>query len=360
MDRRSDTAGRHDDAGGKKILNERFEWRGPTRAILLIVALLAVVLLTGTFGLAWIEGQTLFDSFYMALTTLTTVGYGELFPLSRAGRLFNAVLIISGVTVVFVAIGILGDVLIKLELGNYFGQRKVMRRIERISDHYIICGLGRVGRGVIKELKRHGAPCIAIDRSEKRVAWARDQGLPALVADATLDATLEQAAIHRAKGLVAAIGSDAENVYVTLSARVLNPDLLIASRATTEDAAQKLERAGAQTVFTPYTFIGHRLAQALLRPHVLSFLDVASAFESSKLDLEIEQVKVSPSSSNVDLTIEESNLQQRLGVIVLAVAKPGDEMKFNPSGATRIESGDVLVVMGERRKLEIIEHELES
>ncbi len=332
----------------------------PWRSIVLIVALLTTVLLAGTFGFAIIERQPLFESFYMALTTLTTVGYGEIFPLSRMGRMFNSILIISGVTAVFAAIGILGDLLIQLELGNYFGHRKAMRKIEQLSGHYIVCGLGRVGRGVIRELVRSDVPLVVIEQSEDRAEWSRNQGLPTLVADATVDATLEQAAIHRATGLVAAIGNDAENVYVTLSAKVLNPNLIIAARATNEGAEQKLKHAGAQTVFTPYTFIGHRLAQALLRPHVLSFLDVASAFEGSHLDLEIEQIKVSPSSASVGTTIEDSKLRQRLGVIVLALTRAGGDMKFNPPGSMRIETGDIMVAMGERQKLEEMERELEG
>ncbi len=343
-------------------MSNRLHRGGPWRSILLIVALLAAVLLSGMFGFAWIEGSSLFDSFYMALITLTTVGYSEIFPLSQAGRIFNSALIVSGVTVVFISLGILGDLLIQLELGNYFGQRKAMRKIERISDHYIVCGLGRVGRGVVRELKRHGAPSIAVDQSEERAAWARQQGLPTLIADATSDETLEQAAVRRAKGLVAAIGTDAENVYVTLTARGLNPDMLIAARATNEDAAQKLMRAGAQTVFTPYAFIGRRLAQALLRPHALSFLDVAAAFEDAKRDIEIAQVKVktAPSSSTPAPTLEASNLRQRLNVIILAVTKRDGAMRFDPPGSTRIEPGDVLVAVGERRNLEDLERELES
>lgn len=342
-------------------MSKRFHWSGTARSIVLIAALLTALLLAGTAGFVWIEDRPVFDSFYMALITLTTIGYEEIFPLSHAGRIFNAALIISGVTAVFLSLGILGDLLFQLELGNYFGQRKAMRKIENLSDHYIVCGLGRVGRGVVRELKRHNAPSMAIDQSEERAAWAREQGLPVLVADATSDATLEQAAVSRAKGLVAAIGSDAENVYVTLSARVLNPNLLIAARATNEDSEQKLKRAGAQTVFTPYTFIGHRLAQALLRPHALSFLDVASAFEGAKQDLEMAQVKVSPSSPSASMTLDEADLRQRFGVIVLAVTKKADgEMHFDPEGTARIEPGDVLVAVGGRRKLEDLERELES
>lgn len=341
-------------------MKPHFKMRGPWRTVVFIALLLSSVVISGTLGFHWIENQPLFDSFYMALTTLTTVGYDEVFPLSRAGRIFNSILIISGVTAVFVAIGILGDLVIQLELGNYFGQRRTQRMIDQISNHYIVCGLGRVGRGVIRELVRSGEPIVVVDQSEERAAWSRDLGLPTLVADATIDDTLERAGIGRAAGLVAAIGNDAENVYVTLSARVLNPKLLIAARATNEDAEQKLKRAGAQTVFTPYTFIGHRLAQALLRPHVLSFLDVASAFEGSRLDLEIEQMKVSERGAENTGTLEQSRLRQRYGVIVLAVTKPGGEMEFNPPGSTKIEIGDVLVAMGERAKLEDMERELEA
>ena len=159
---------------------------------------------------------------------------------------------------------------------------------------------------------------------------------------------------------MAAIGSDAENVYVTLSARVLNPELIISARATDEQAEEKLRHAGATTVFTPYSFIGHRLAQSMLRPHVLTFLDVASAFGKSELDLEFEQVKVSETSSVASRTLEESRLKQKHGVILLALMKSEGAIEFNPAVDTRIEAGDVLIAMGERSHLKQMELELEG
>jgi len=327
--------------------------------LLTIVSMLTAVLGLGTLGFRLVEGWSWFDSFYMALISLTTVGYEELFPLSHAGRVFTSVLLIVGVTVVFASIGLLGDLILKLELANFFGKRRAARMVSKLSNHYIVCGAGRVGRGVINELRRSGVQLVLVDNSLERTKWAEALGVPVVAADATQDETLLEAGIERAMGLVAAIGSDAENVYVTLSARVLNPTLRIAARATTEEAEEKLRRAGAATVFTPYTFIGHRLAQSLLRPHVLSFLDVASAL-GGDLDVETEQVKVSDDSAVAGKTLEESRLRQALGVIVLAVIRPDGSMQFNPGGDTKIEGGDVLIAMGERERLLRMERTVEG
>jgi voltage-gated potassium channel len=332
---------------------------GPLRRLLLIAALLTSVLLLGTAGYRIIEGRPLFESFYMTLISLTTVGYGEVWPLTSRERVFTSVLLLVGVTVVFASIGIMSDLVLQLELENFFGRKRTQRMLKRLNNHYIVCGAGRVGRGVIRELQRGGAPVVLIDASAERATWADEINVPTLIADATLDKTLLEAGIHKAKGLVAAIGSDAENVYVTLTARGLNPKLLIAARATDEQAEDKLRRAGAATVFTPYTFIGHRLAQAMLRPHVLSFLDVASAFKGAHLDLDLEQVRVSESSSVAEKTLEQSRLRQRFGVIVLAIMRNDGAMTFNPSGQATIHGADVLIVMGERGKLNQMERELE-
>ncbi len=331
------------------------------RQLLLTFGLMTLLLAAGTAGFHLIEGWPLFDSFYMTLTTLTTVGYQEVHPLSFRGRVFDSALILGGVIVLFVSIAILADLVIKLELADYFGRRRSRKMLEKLSDHYIVCGAGRVGRGVVGELRRSGVPIVLIDNSKERAQWGIDLGIPTLIADATLDETLRQANIERAKGLVAAIASDAQNVYVTLSARVLNPNLLISARATDEQAEEKLRRAGVTTVFTPYTFIGHRLAQSMLRPHVMSFLDVASAFgRGSELEIEIEQVRVSGTSRVASKTLEETRLRQTLGVIVLAILKPNGQMQFNPDGGTAIEAGDVLIAMGERSKLKQMELTLEA
>ena len=327
--------------------------RPALRRILWVLALMFSLVILGTLGFHLIEGWSLFDGFYMTIMTLTTVGYGEVHPLSTAGRVVAAALMMGGVVTVFISIGVLVDLIIKLELADTFGRKRRQHMIEKLTGHYIVCGAGRVGRSVIRELRRGGAQVLLIDSNAERAQWGIADGVPTLVADATKDETLERARVKFAKGLVAAISSDAENVYVALSARVLNPQLIISARATDEQAEEKLKRAGATTVFTPYRFIGHRLAQSMLRPHVLSFLDVASAFSGGgDLQIETEQLHISKASPLCNRTLEEARVRQTYGLIVLALRKAAGEMLFNPEGNTRVENGDVLIAMGQRSQLQ--------
>jgi len=329
------------------------------KRLLLIAALLLFVILTGTAGFFFIENWPLFDSFYMTLMTLTTVGYGEIHPLSARGRVVASVLMLVGVTTVFVSIAIVAETLLRLEMTDYFGGRRRARMLKDISGHYIVCGAGRVGRSVIHELLRSHSTVVLIDNKVDRARWGTDKGVITLVGDATKDEVLRQARVDTAKGLVAAIASDAENVYVALSAKVLNPKLVIAARASDEQAEEKLRRAGATSVFTPYSFIGHRLAQSMLRPHVATFLDIASAFrQSSDLDLEIDQLLIAGRSAMVSNTLEQLRLSSKFGVIVLAVQRENGVMQFNPAADLRIEAGDVLIAMGERTKLKKLEEEI--
>jgi voltage-gated potassium channel len=324
------------------------------KRLLFIGALLAAQLMIGTIGFVTIEGWSVFDGFYMTLITLTTVGYGEVHGLSTHGRVFASVLMLIGVTTVFVSIAIIGETLLRLEMSDYFIRKRRDRMLKQISGHYVVCGAGRVGRSVIQELLRSQTAVVLIDNSVERARWGTDKGVITLVGDATKDEVLRQAHVETAKGLVAAISSDAENVYVALSAKVLNPHLVIAARASDEQAEEKLRRAGATSVLTPYSFIGHRLAQSMLRPHVATFLDVASAFRQSELDLEIEQLPIAPSSPLVSKTLEQLRLGSKYGVIVLAVQRKDGVMQFNPAADLCVEAGDVLIAMGERAKLRAI------
>ena len=332
-------------------------WRSQ---IIVVSLLMTVVLTAGTLGFQAVEGWSLFDSFYMTLITLTTVGYEEVHPLTFRGRVFASVLMLAGVTTILASITILGDMMLKLEMGDAFGRRRRRIMLKKLSDHYIVCGAGRVGRSVVWELKRNKVKVLLIESDPERAKWGTEQDVPTLVADATQDSTLRTARIETANGLVSAVESDSQNVYVTLSARMLNSKLLVASRASSQDAADRLRRAGANTVFTPYTFIGQRLAQSMLRPQAVSFLDVASAFgRSSDLDIEVEEVRVTEASRVASQTLDESRIKPELGLMVLAVQKTGGEMLFNPAGDTRIEPGDVFIVMGERSNLKKLEEILE-
>src|ERR1017187_8377365 len=260
------------------------------RRLVLIAALLAFTMCIGTAGFRLIEGYSVFDGFYMTLITITTVGYQEIHPLSHTGRIFNSFLILFGVSAMFCAVGAMTQTIIELELQDRFGRRRKKRAIMQMKDHYIVCGFGRVGRNAAFELQKTGVPLLVIDRSEQRVERATQAGMLAMLADSTRAETLREAGVERARGFIAALATDADNVFVVLSAKTLNPGLTVVTRASEEDAEQKLRRAGADTVFSPYSITGHRLAQALVRPHVVQLLDFAG--QSVGLDVTMEQLRV--------------------------------------------------------------------
>jgi voltage-gated potassium channel len=323
------------------------------RNVKLIGLGLLVLMLLGVAGFHFIEGWPWFDGLYMVVTTFTTIGYQEVHPLSHAGRIFNLFLIITGVSLVFLGIGSLTQALLEFELGNFFGRRRMEREISRLTDHFIICGVGRVGRSAARELARKPAPFLVIEQNEAKAQHYGEEFLT-MVGDATQEATLRQARIEYARGLVAATTTDATNIYIVLTARALNPQLKIIARASEEDAEKHLLTAGADSVISPYVFAGHRIAQAFLRPNVLDFLDIATV-RHGKMGLEIEEIFVDQRSPFAGKTIEGSKIRQDLGVIVLAIKHSGQEMRFSPAPDDRIESGDYLIAMGEPaglRKLE--------
>src|SRR5205809_5558564 len=320
------------------------------RNLRLIGTALLLLALIGMAGFHFIEGWTWFDGLYMVVTTFTTIGYQEIHPLSHAGRFFNLALIVSGVSLVFLGIGSLTQAL-EFELASFFGRRKMEREIRRLSDHYIICGAGRVGRSSARELARRPAPFLIIEQSEAKAARYNDEWL-IMIGDATQEQTLRDAHIERARGLVAATTTDATNLYIVLTARGLNPRLKIIARASEEDAEKHLLTAGADSVVWPYLFAGQRIAQSFLRPHVVSFLDTATTHLG--MDLEIGAISVPKHSSFAGKTIESSRIRQDRGVIILAI-KRDQGMRFNPSPEDRIEPGDYLIAMGEPRQLRQLE-----
>jgi voltage-gated potassium channel len=323
------------------------------RRFLFIGLAIASTLLIGTVGFTVIEHYTPFDAFYMTLTTMTTVGYAEVHPLSETGRIFNSFLIFFGVSTIFIAIGAMTQTIIELEFGDVLGQRRNRRMIDKLKDHYIICGFGRVGRGAASELHHAGVPFVVVDISPERVERAMQAGMLAVTADSTRDDTLRQVGIERASGLVAALATDADNLFVLLSAKGLNPRIYVATRAAEEGAEEKMRRAGADAVFAPYAMTGHRLAQALLRPHVVQFLDFTT--KDIGEDIAIEQVRVSESSDLASKTIREMQLGRDLGVIVMAIRKRDGQMLFNPPADTAVQGGEYLIVMGRQESLRTLE-----
>ncbi len=329
--------------------------RIPRGLVYIGLAVLAILLI-GTTGFVLIEGYPPFDAFYMTLITMSTVGYSEIRPLSQAGRVFNSVLIFFGVSLLFFAIGLVTQAVVQLELGELIGKRRMRRMIEKLEHHYIVCGYGRVGRGAAWELHQAGFACVVVDQAPEKVDAAMRAGMHGLAADSTRDQTLQEAGITRARGLVAALGTDADNLFVILSAKTLNPMLNVAARAGEEEAEQKLRRAGADTVFAPYTHAGHRLAQALIRPHVLEFLDLTT--KNMGLNVLIEQVPVAQGSEFASKSLKQMQIRRETGVIVLAIRRASGEMIFNPPAEAVLQGGDCLVAMGEPENLQKLERTL--
>ncbi len=321
------------------------------KRLLYILVAIGATLTIGTVGFSLIGGYSAFDAFYLTLTTMTTVGYGDRF--SHAGRIFNAFLIMFGVTTIFIAIGAMTQTIIEFELGDAIGKRRNKRMIDKLKDHYIICGYGRVGRGAAAELQHAGASFVVVDSQPERVERAMLSGMLAVAADATRDDTLHQVGIERARGLVTALSTDADNLFVLLSAKFLNPKIYVATRAAEESAEDKMRRAGADAVFAPYSITGHRLAQSLLRPHVVQFLDFTT--KDIAIDVNIEQVRVSAGSEVAARTIREMQLRRNMGVIVMAIRRRDGNMLFNPPADTAVQAGDYLIVMGKQDDLTALE-----
>jgi voltage-gated potassium channel len=321
--------------------------------LILIVSILLATVTGGTLGFVLLEHYPPFDAFYMTLITISTVGYSEIHPLSHAGRIFNSFLIFFGVTIMLLAVGTMTQGVIELELNQYFGKRRNKKMIDKLHDHFIVCGFGRVGRGAAYELQRCGVPFLVVDKNEDRVEWAIRDGMLAVLADATDDETLKHAGIHRAKGLIATLQSDADNLFVILSAKSLKPTLLVAARIASEQTERKMRLAGADYVFAPYGMTGNRMAQVMLKPHVFQFIDFTT--KGMGLDVGIEQLRVPSASDLVSKTLLEAHIRRDLGVIVLAIRKSDGRMIFNPPAEAEIDGGDYLIVMGEFGNLRRLE-----
>jgi voltage-gated potassium channel len=334
------------------------------RRILWIVAAMAATLGVGTVGFVWIEHYPVFDAFYMTLITVTTVGYGEVHPLSQAGREFNSFVILFGVIIMLLAIGAMTQIVIELELNQFFGKRRIKNMIDKLEGHIILCGFGRVGRGAADELLRTGAKFVIVDKSEDLIERAIKAGMLGVMADASSDETLRDVGIARAKGLIATLASDADNLFLVLSAKTLNPKLALSARASEESSSEKMRRAGADFVFAPYDTTGHRMAQAMLKPHVQQFIDFATgqnlADNMGIGNVGIEQVLVGEKSPAAGRSLAEMPIRRETGVIVLAIRKASGEMAFNPPAEARLTGGDHLIAMGAAEGLRKLEQLLKG
>jgi voltage-gated potassium channel len=330
---------------------ERFRKR-----FILIAGALLIIQAGGTLGFLLIDHYPVFDAFYMTLITISTVGYGEIHPLSHAGRIFNSFLIFFGVTIMLLAVGGMTQAIIELELNQYFGKRRIKKMIDLLQNHYIVCGFGRVGRGAALELQRSGVPFLVVDRNDERVELAMKLGMLGVLADATDDQTLSDAGVLKAKGLIAALQTDADNLFVILSAKALNPTLQVSALIGSGQSEKKMRLAGADHVFAPYDMTGNRMAQVMLKPHVSQFIDFTT--KGMGLDVGIEQVRVPATTAAASKTLHQMQIRRDLGVIILAIRKSDGRMLFNPPAEAELESGDYLIAMGEAANLHKLEQTL--
>jgi len=316
-----------------------------------VLALVAFIITFGTVGYIVVEGWNFLDSIYMTITTITTVGYREIHELSLKGRIFTIFLIVGGVGTVLYALSTGARVILEGELKDIFGRRKLEKRIKDLFDHYIVCGYGRMGKIICRELKAEGAKFIVIEKNPQMLEEKEDFLL--LIGDATHDHTLKEAGVERAKGLISVLSTDAENLFVVLSARGLNPNLLIIARAAEEDSEQKLLRGGATKVISPYHIGGLRMAHTVLKPTVVDFIEFAT--KSGNIELQMQEITVQEYSSLIGLTLEQCSMGRDLGVIIVAIKQLTGETKFNPTFGSTLKAGDTLIALGETSKLRVIE-----
>jgi voltage-gated potassium channel len=319
--------------------------RGELKAGLVVIAAIVAVIVIGTFGYMLIEGWGLLDSLYMTVTTIFTVGFGEVYPLSAAGQVFTVLLILGGVGTILYGIGRMVEFVIGGQLTGVFRRRVVRRQVDRLHGHFIICGYGRVGESVARHFAAHEAAFVVVDSDAERVSQAEVDGFFAVRGDATADEVLQAAGVARAKGLVAALGSDAGNIFLALSARVLNPKLLIVARAGSEDIVNKLERAGADHVVSPYGIGGKRMATLMLKPLVSDYLEVVTG--GGELEFRVEELELKGECCAIGRSIEELEVRTRTGATILAVRRAASgDFDTNPAPGSLLNSGDMVVAIG--------------
>lgn len=314
------------------------------RSLAPVIIALVLILLIGTIGYRIIEGWDFLDALYMTVITLSTVGFGETQELSANGRIFTIILILLGVSTVAYTFSSVGEYILNVRVGPRVRERRMMRAISKLENHYIICGYGRVGRSAYESLKEAKRQVVIIEKESEQAQESLDMGLTVVLGDATRDETLKQAGIEKAQGLMVCGGNDSDNLFIVLSAKSLNQELYIVSRSVDPENEAKMRRAGADKVVSPYKIGGRHMANLLSRPHVTNFLDVVTL--DSGLELWLEELQIGPTSILAGQTVVEANLRRRTGAILIALLRGADRKTFIPDENTRLEVGDELIVLG--------------
>ncbi len=327
------------------------------KKIITSIIILLLILAYGTSGYMLIEGTNLTDAVYMTVISITTVGFSEVIPLSPAGKYFTIFLIFGGVGLFLFIVSLITQAMVEGGLQTFLGRRHMEKKLAVLKDHYIVCGFGRIGKVISKILHENRRTFVIIENNPDEIATIENLGYLVLRGDSTSDDILKMAQIDNAKGLIAVTSSDADNVYIILSARVLKPDIYILARSSGKKGAEtKLLRSGANKVFSPYEIGARRMAQSLVRPTVIDFIDLT--VHDGELGLRLEELRVSEKAAFSEKTLKESGIRSEFDLIVVAIKREKGEMLFNPSPDTEILTGDILVVLGEHTNIQGLEKKL--
>ena len=330
--------------------------RSGFRSIVRGAILLCLVLLFGTVGYMGIEGWPLLESLYMTVITITTVGFGEVRTVSELGRVFTVFLIFAGMGIMAYTLGIVAQIMVEFQVRDLIGRRRLGLKLKNIKDHYILCGYGRIGEVIAHELKTNGIPLLVIEQDPLSKEKLRSHDFPYIIDDATSEDVLVEAGIMRAKGLVTVVLSDADNLFITMTARGMIPNLFILSRADQAATEKKLIRAGANKVVMPYLIGGLRMVHTILRPAVTDFFDFA--MQDRNIALKMEELKVQEKSPLNGVRLMDSGIRQDMNVIIVAIRDKAGNMSFNPSSNVAMEAGTTLIALGPTGDLEKLERTL--
>ena len=324
---------------------------------LVIVILLAMFLVgLGTAGYMVIEDWNVLDSLYMTVITLSTIGYGEVNPVSQTGRIFTLVLIVMGVGFFLYVIGNVVQFLVEGRIRLVLGRHKLDKQIGQLNNHYIVCGYGRMGRALCRYLIQKRLKFVVVEKNEDRIPVMNTDHVLYVAGEATIEENLHKAGIKRASNLIATLGTDADNVFLVLLAKGLNPDLYVVARASQNASKKPLYTAGANVVVSPFDVGARRMAHAILRPNVIRFLEYAFADEDT--DIHIEEIPVAESSMLVGVPLMESGIRQDHNLMILSIIKADGEMVFNPSADTIIRSDEKVIAVGSSGDLNRLEKAL--
>jgi voltage-gated potassium channel len=327
------------------------------KKISISVLILFVILIFGTIGYMLIEGSNMTDSLYMTVISITTVGFSEVIPLSPAGKYFTIILIFGGVGLFLFIVSLITQAMVEGGLHTFLGRRNMEKKLAGLKNHYIVCGFGRIGKVISKILHENRRTFVIIENNPEEIKIIEELGYLVMEGDSTSDDTLQKVHINNAKALIAVTSSDADNVYIILSARVLNPNIYILARSSGKKGAEsKLLRSGANKVFSPYEIGARRMAQSLVRPTVIDFIDLT--VHEGELGLRLEELRVSDKATFANKTLMDSGIRSEYDLIVVAIKREKGEMLFNPNPNTQILPGDILVVLGEHDNIQGLEKRL--